>query len=218
LIRVPIVLSGLHLPNVNNPVLVGWAWVDAQIVQDIPKGMEKFISLLVEASGFNCAPRVSIKGKIPKLSYYVVLSKEIVRVFREQCGVPIKENEEAELLELLDRAIFDSNYVEALRALQKGGEPLLYRRGEDPVSIKMPELAVEPIMWYPLNGPSFMDNSLIHLAGMVTVKTAEAGDLRYLSQENGVWSVAYGLPTPLVPNLKWVWDNDALLLRLADWN
>lgn len=123
MIKVPLVLSGLYLPNVNNPILLAWAYAEAELIYEEPSGVSEFLSMFWEASGFECKPLVNLRGPLPKLSRYIVLSLEIVKRAREECGLPIKEKEIWEMLELLDGALMDSPYVEGLRKVQRYQSP-----------------------------------------------------------------------------------------------
>ncbi|MEM0373932.1 MAG: hypothetical protein QXO96_05200, partial [Sulfolobales archaeon] len=53
-----------------------------------------------------------------------------------------------------------------------------------------------------------IDNSLVHLVGVLPIYYVQERDYKYIQLEKGLWSGIYGLPFPLEKNLKWIWDGN----------
>jgi hypothetical protein len=120
----------------------------------------------------------------------------------------MSEDEKFEILHLVDEAIFPQNsLVKALRTSQQLNSPILFRDGEEPIRIQLESIKIKVVSSYPFDGnPKYLDNSLIHLTGIIPVEYAESKARNLIEFENGLWSAIYSLPYLKINNWKWIWD------------
>lgn len=200
MIEAPLILSGIWIDGVNNPFLV----VPARFLYsrlEIPAWWSRFSELVKEATGFEPTPLLG--ADIPLASQYAVMSLESLKALGRR--ISLTEEEVWETLDLVDEVMFEYYVIKAVRHVQRKGTPILYREAEDPVQVKTASLTVRKLMSYPLVRPSYVDNSVIHLAGMLPVLLSEGIDQANVNLENGLWKLLYDLNTP-PGRFKWVWD------------
>ncbi|WP_338599555.1 hypothetical protein V6M85_10140 [Sulfolobus tengchongensis] len=208
-LEVKIPFFGIPLKGVNNPILVLDAIVKPSnnfIKIDI---IDDFLTQFNEAIGFECASeKKQWDASIPFSSYYIYITNEIAEDSIRKCGIPIDEKEKFEILHLIDEALFPQNYlVKALRTAQQLDAQILYREGEEPVEVSLKKIVIKTLSSFPLDqNPRYMDNSLIHLVGILPVEYAESRSVDLIQVENGLWSAIYSLPYLYIKSWKWIWD------------
>ncbi|BBL48290.1 MULTISPECIES: hypothetical protein [Metallosphaera] len=199
-IEAPLILSGMWIDGVNNPFLVVQAKFRFSRIET-PSWWDQFSELVKEATGFT--PPVVQGVDIPVASQYAITSLEALRILGKR--ISLTEDEIWETLEMVDEAMFNYYALKAMRQVQRSGTPILYREAEDPVQVRIPILTVRKLMSYPLEKPSYLDNSVVHLVGIIPVLLSERIDEVNMNLENGLWKSLYGLNTP-PGKYKWVWD------------
>ena len=217
MISLPIPLFGIPIKGINNPILISFCKTNSQIVEEPPDLPAEFFENFKEATGFLCKVNVNIKGKVPYSSKYVYLSYLYFKKSIEKCELPISNEEMSEILEMIDDSIYNSELIRGLRKALLLNKDILYRDGEDPVPVNIRKFRVELIYSYPidLSSPNYVDNSLIHLLGMLPVEFAETNDLNLIKVENGLWFSLYSIPSPTRPDWKIIWDlNNASVIEL----
>ncbi|BCU69188.1 hypothetical protein [Stygiolobus caldivivus] len=209
MISLPIPLLGIPLKGVNNPILVAFGEFDSRVVKEgKTKLPSKFFELFEEATGFKCDISIGFDKYLPFSSSYIYLSDLFFRKSIEECDIPISENEIQETLSMIDDALFDSELIRALRAAFKLGVPVLYRDEEEPIRLSLSNFPSLYLFSYPLDLSSlrYVDNSLIHLVGMIPLDYVETKDTNLLGVENGLWTSLYGIPFVLRKDWKLIWD------------
>jgi len=212
-IDAPIPFMGIPLKDKNNPILVLWAYFDSEIVHTKAPSPElsEFYNGLEEYTGIKCNTYLDIKSdKLPYSVRYVYLTKKIV----DYCYSFLNEKEKFEMLNDLDLVLYNSPLIRALRASQFHSSPILYREGEDIVKLKLNSfLKVTLIYRHPLlELKEAIDNSLVHLLGIIPIYYSQDKDYKYIQLENGLWSGLYGVFFPLKKNWKWIWDGNFISL------
>ena len=209
MISLPIPLFGIPLKGVNNPILVVFGDFDANVVKDgavkLPK---QFFELFEEATGFKCNVSVSLDKPVPFSSAYVYLSDQYFRKSIKECELPITEEEAQDTLSMIDDALFNSELIRALRTAFKLAVPILYRDEEEPIRLSFPNFKARYLFSFPfdLSSLRYIDNSLVHLVGMIPLDFVETKDKNLLSVENGLWSSIYGIPFVQRGDWKLIWD------------
>ena len=215
-LEVKIPFLGIPLEGVNNPILVVNALVEVKEKQLVKVDIFKqFAEEFNEAVGFNCAkPSEYWDQSIPFSSYYVYLTNQIAQKSIEKCNLPISEKEKFEIITLIDEALFPNNYlIKALRTAQQYNSQILYREGEEPIEVSVKPLKIKVLTSYPFySKPRYIDNSLIHLLGVIPLKYIKDNLIDVVQLENGLWSAIYSFPYPQVKNWKWIWDLNLVTL------
>jgi len=216
-ISLPIPIFGIPLKGVNNPILISFYNTNSQIVEEPPELPNEFFDNFREATGFSCNVNINLKGKIPFSSKYVYLSYLYFKKSIEKCKLPISDEEMNNVLEMIDDSLYNSELIRGLRKALLLNKDILYRDGEDPVTVNPRKFKVELIYSYPIDLSSFtyIDNSLVHLLGILPVEFAETSDLNLIRVENGLWFSLYSIPSPTRLDWKVIWDlNNASVIEL----
>jgi len=216
-INLPIPLFGIPLKGVNNPILISFCKTNAQIVEEPPDLPKEFFEDFKEATGFSCQVNINVRGKIPFSTKYVYLSYLYFKKAIEKCKLPISNEEMYEILEMIDESLYDLELIRGLRKALLLNKDILYRDGEDPVPVIIKRFKAELIFSYPIDfsSPNYIDNSLIHLLGLLPVEFAETNDLNLIKVENGLWFSLYSIPSPIRSDWKIIWDlNNASFIEL----
>ena len=199
---------GIPLKNKNNPFLIIWANFDSDFIfTNKPSTfLMEFYEKLEEYTGMKCNIFLDLSNnKLPISTKYVTLSKEIVEI----CYNFLTEREKFEILSDLDFVLHNNTLIKALRLSQIYKTPLLYREGEEPVKLDFDLIKASVIQKYPISElVNAIDNSLVHLVGVLPIYYVQERDYKYIQLEKGLWSGIYGLPFPLEKNLKWIWDGN----------
>ncbi|MEM0362684.1 MAG: hypothetical protein QXH75_02600, partial [Sulfolobaceae archaeon] len=118
------------------------------------------------------------------------------------------------IITLIDEALFPNNYlIKALRTAQQYNSQILYREGEEPIEVSIKPLKIKVLTSYPFySKPRYVDNSLIHLLGVIPLKYIKDNLIDVVQLENGLWSAIYSFPYPQVKNWKWIWDLNLVTL------
>lgn len=214
-VKVPFCFSGIPLPNVNNPILILVYKTKIKKVNRKPK-LKQFLEYLRDATGFYCDASVDIEGNLPFSSYYILFSEIFLTEAIKVCELPITKREMEETLKMIDDAIYDSPLIRGLRMARNLDSSILYRDGEEPVILNFSVEKVNVLEFFPISSPRYVDNSVIHLTGILPIKILNDVN-NLLSVENGLWSSLYNLPYPTVPRWKWIWDlNWATLIEFSN--
>ncbi|ADB87966.1 hypothetical protein [Saccharolobus islandicus] len=206
-VRVPFL--GIPLKGVNNPILVLDGIIEPLNIFVKTEAIGQFIRQFNEAIGFQCVKEEEYwDSSIPFSSYYIYVTEKLANDAIRNCEVPMSEDEKFEILHLVDEAIFPQNsLVKALRTSQQLNSPILFRDGEEPIRIQLESIKIKVVSSYPFDGnPKYLDNSLIHLTGIIPVGYAESKARNLIEFENGLWSAIYSLPYLKINNWKWIWD------------
>lgn len=199
----PLCFSGIPLSQVNNPILIILYKTKIKKVNRKPR-FKEFLEYFKDATGFYCNIDFDIEGNIPFSSYYVLFSEMFFNEAIKICNIPITKKEIVETLKMIDDAIYDLPLIRGLRIAREIKSSILYRDGEEPIRLNLSLKRVSILQSFPIQTLRYIDNSVIHLAGLLPIEISENIDL--YSIENGLWSLLYGLPYPLVPKWKWIWD------------
>ena len=209
MISLPIPLFGIPLKGINNPILVVFSEFDVNVTKDGKMKLpEKFYDLFEEATGFKCNISLAFDKHVPYSSSYIYLSDLYFRRSVKECEIPILEEEIQDTLLMIDDALFDSELIRALRYAFKVGVPVLYRDEEEPIRLSLPNFTSTYLFSYPvdLSSVRYIDNSLVHLIGMIPLDFVETRDLNLLYVENGLWESLYGIPFVTRKDWKLIWD------------
>ncbi|AHC50612.1 hypothetical protein SUSAZ_00430 [Sulfolobus acidocaldarius SUSAZ] len=209
MINLPLSLFGIPIKGVNNPILTAFIGFDAQVKEGVDSPLlTDFKSLFKEATGFECKVLLDITGSpTPLSSSYIYLSELFFRKAIEKCELPLSEEEMWDTLKMIDDVLYNSPLIRALRTSMRMGSGILYRDGEDPIPVSLPEMSASLLFKYPIpNSPLFIDNSLIHLLGILPVEFAETKDLGLFNVENGLWNSLYKISIPSKDRWKLIWD------------
>ncbi|BFH72465.1 hypothetical protein SJAV_04090 [Sulfurisphaera javensis] len=207
MISLPIPLFGIPLKGVNNPILIMFAFTNSQITNETPDLPQEFFEYFKEATGFECTVNVNLKGKIPFVSKYVYLSYLYFKEAIKKCNLPISDNEMNDVLIMIDDTLYNSEVIRGLRKALLMGKDILYRDGEDPVEVNVKKFKIQLLYSYPIpQSFNYIDNSLIHLVGILPVEFAETQDLNLIRMENGLWFSLYSIPPPIRLDWKIIWD------------
>jgi len=210
-LEVKIPFLGIPIKGVNNPIFV----IDGIIYNSHNKSLVKintfseFVEQFNEAIGFNCAKANEYwDTSFPFSSYYIYVTNEIAEKAINECNIPIDRKEKFDVLHLIDEALFPSNYIiKALRTAQELDSSILYREGEEPVKIMNKPFKIRTILSFPIDyRVKYIDNSIIHLVGIIPIEYVESNSIELIEIENGLWSALYSLPYPSVKNWKWIGD------------
>lgn len=215
-VDVPFCFSGIPLPGVNNPILILFYKTKIKKVNKKPR-LKNFLEYFKEATGFYCNIDIDIEGNLPFSSYYILFSELFFNEAVNSCKLPLTKKEIEETLTMIDDAMFDSPLIRGLRTAKQLNSPILYRDNEDPVELNLNNLKnINILESFPIRSIKYIDNSIIHLAGLLPIEISE--DIDDLSSvENGLWSSLYGFPYPVVPKWKWIWDlNWATLIEFLN--
>lgn len=216
MISLPIPLFGIPLKGVNNPILILFSKTNSYIMEEPPDLPEDFFRNFKEATGFECHVNVNLNGKIPYSTKYVYLSYLYFNKAREKCQLPISDEEMYDILQMIDDSLYNSELIRGLRTALKLNKDILYRDGEEPVTVNVRKFKVELVYSFPFNyNFNYIDNSLVHLLGMLPVEFAETQDLNLIRFENGLWLSLYSIPSPTRLDWKVIWDlNNASVIEL----
>ncbi len=208
--EVNIPFLGIPIKGINNPILVLKAVITLNEEKVIKTDIfNKFAKEFNEATGFDCAKGYEYWNySFPFSSYYVYITDKISTEAIDRCNIPISDDERYEIIQLIDEALFPENSViKALRISRRLGKQILFRNGEEPVEVNIKSLKVKVLYSFPLgNNPNYIDNSLIHLLGVIPIEFVETNVINLIQFENGLWSAIYSLSFPQVKNWKWIWD------------
>jgi len=220
IVKFPIPFSGLPISKVNNPILTQFSTFNV-IYNSLPV-TRQFLDLLKEATGFDCKVTFLGLSDAPLVSSYVFSTNTIIENFLE-CGVPSTKEEMNEIAEEIDSVLFpeDVDVLSAIRTSNYLGKPIIYRRGDEPIIVKQ-KFSGRTILFWHRDKPNFFDNSLTHLAGVVTLeisrKLSNPEVIRLVDFENGIWSATYSVPITSISMVKWVWDLEGTsLIGLSNW-
>ncbi|AKA73414.1 hypothetical protein SULI_05315 [Saccharolobus solfataricus] len=208
-LEVKVPFLGIPLKGVNNPILVLDGIIEPLNIFVNTEAIRQFIMQFNEAVGFECIKEeVYWDSSIPFSSYYIYITDKLANDAIRRCGIPISEDERFEILHLVDEAIFPQNFlVKALRTSLQLNSPILFRDGEEPITVQLEPIRIKIISSYPFdNNPKYLDNSLVHLAGIIPVEYIESKSRNLIEVENGLWSAIYSLPYLQINNWKWIWD------------
>ncbi|MBB5253376.1 hypothetical protein [Sulfurisphaera ohwakuensis] len=216
MISLPIALFGIPLKGVNNPILVTFASANVEIITEPSELPDQFFTYFKEATGFECNVNLNLRGKIPYATKYVYLSQLYFQEAIKKCSLPISNEEMNDILSMIDDAIYNSELIRGLRRALILGKDILYRDEEDPVPINLKKFKIELLYSYPLpDNYNYIDNSLIHLLGILPVEFAETQDVNLIRVENGLWFSLYSIPSPVRLDWKIIWDlNYASVIEL----
>ncbi|QGA55108.1 hypothetical protein GFS03_11235 [Sulfolobus sp. E5-1-F] len=208
-LEVKVPFLGIPLKGVNNPILVLDGIIEPLKIFVKTEAIDQFIRQFNEAIGFQCVRKEEYwDSSVPFSSYYIYITEKLANDAAKNCEVPISEEEKFEILHLVDEAIFPQNsLVKALRTSQQLNSPILFRDGEEPIRLQYEPIKIKVVSSYPFDGnPKHLDNSLIHLTGIIPVEYAESKTRNLIEFENGLWSAIYSLPYLQINNWKWIWD------------
>ena len=207
MIELPVALFGIPLKGINNPLLISFVRFDTEVILNKNGLPSDFFKLFEEATGFKCDIHLDLKGNIPYSSKYVYLSEIYFRRAIELCELPIKENELWDILYMIDDSMFNSELIRGLRTAMRLGSSILYRDTEEPITVSLPILNARFLFSFPINfNFNYVDNSLIHLLGILPIEFVETKDFTLFQVENGLWYSVYGIPIPNVKGWKLIWD------------
>lgn len=208
MISLPIPLFGIPIKGVNNPVFITFTATNSQISNNYPNLPKEFFEYFKEATGFECKVNINLEGNIPFSSRYVYLTYLYFKEAISRCQLPISDKEMIEILQMIDDALYNSELIRGLRKALLLGKDILYRDGEDPVEVSnVKKFRIELLYSYPLQENfNFIDNSLVHLLGILPVEFSETQDLSLIKVENGLWFSLYSIPPPVRLDWKIIWD------------
>jgi len=213
-IEAPVVLAGVPIKEVRNPFLIALV----SFVGDPVRYSFGFDKLFKEATGFRCGSDSLELPRMPEVSAYVLISEAYVRKAVEECQVPLSDEETNDVLSEIDEVLYGSPLLSPLRKAYRSRSAVLFREGEKEVYVDFPKLRARLIASYPLvEEISYVDDSLIHLAGYLPLEVYETRDFSVLKVNDHVWGMVYGLKVP--PRQDWIliWDgNSVSLIELVD--
>lgn len=202
----PFVLFGIPLPYRQNPVLIGLTFSNLQATECSD---EPFLRLAEEATGLKMKRCLKAQTELPSLTQYVVESYYTIKTSLEEENIEISKDEIWEILDMIDSSIGHHSIIKGFRWAQRLERPILFREGEEPITVELPFYTLDLMTCLDLGEPTISDDSFTHVIGIVPIKYAETMADTYVSVENGLWYSIYRLPSPypLLTDLKWIWDS-----------